>query len=184
MRSLSEKYEIPERQLRKMKKKTGSRIQFIESFFKILLESTDKPRWGEKSPVNVLHLGRIFHYFPKAQFIHIIRDGRDTASSLRKFPRYKMVKGERIELDTNNPLEQCIKRWVHDVSEGMKWRSDPRYMEVKYEDLINNDEFTLKKIFEFLNEPWYNHVIKYIYDPKRYYERVTVTGINLKPDYK
>jgi radical SAM superfamily enzyme YgiQ (UPF0313 family) len=30
----------------------------------------------------------------------------------------------------------------------------------------------------------YVHIIKYIYEPKRYYERATYTGLNLKPDYK
>jgi len=30
----------------------------------------------------------------------------------------------------------------------------------------------------------YVHVIKYIYEPKRYYERATYTGLHLKPDYK
>ena len=30
----------------------------------------------------------------------------------------------------------------------------------------------------------YVHVIKYIYNPERYYERVMYTGLNLKPDYK
>jgi len=30
----------------------------------------------------------------------------------------------------------------------------------------------------------YVHVIKYIYEPKRYYERASHTGLHLKPDYK
>ena len=30
----------------------------------------------------------------------------------------------------------------------------------------------------------YIHVIKYIYEPKRYYERATYMGLHLKPDYK
>jgi len=30
----------------------------------------------------------------------------------------------------------------------------------------------------------YLHVIKYIYNPERYYERVMTTSLNLKPEYK
>jgi radical SAM superfamily enzyme YgiQ (UPF0313 family) len=30
----------------------------------------------------------------------------------------------------------------------------------------------------------YNHVIEYIYNPERYYERILTTSLNLRPDYK
>ena len=38
-------------------------------------------RWGDKTPLNTFFLDLIFNVFPKAQFIHIIRDGCDVVPS-------------------------------------------------------------------------------------------------------
>jgi protein-tyrosine sulfotransferase len=165
IRNLSRKLEIPEEDLRAMARGTDSYLSFVETLFDHLRKKAGKPRWGDKSPQNVLHLDRIFRRFPDARFIHMIRDGRDTACSLRTFPRYRMVDGRRVELDTSKPLDQCVRRWVHDVEEGMRYRGDPRYFEVKYEDLVESDEMTLIRVFEFLGEPWDERVTKY-YDMK------------------
>ena len=165
IRKLSRKLEIPEIGLRAMMRDAASYFQFVEALFGYLRQRAGKPRWGDKSPQNVLHLDRIFYHFPDARFIHMIRDGRDAACSLRTFPQYRMVDGRRVELDTRNPLDQCIRRWIHDVETGMRWRRDPRYIEVKYEELIEGDEETLIRVFEFLGEPWDERVTKY-YDIK------------------
>lgn len=159
--SLALKFDIKESTLTKLKNESTSHFEFIESFFNLLRIHEEKPRWGEKSPENVLNLKRIFHHFPEARFIHIIRDGRDVACSLRAFPRYKMINGQRIERNTMNPMDKCIHRWVKDVSSGLKWRNDNRYYEIKYEDIVNNVDETLKKVFKFLDEPWDEKVTKY-----------------------
>ncbi|RMF40576.1 MAG: sulfotransferase, partial [Anaerolineae bacterium] len=41
-------------------------------------------RWGDKTPLYVQHIPLLADLFPGAQFIHIIRDGRDAALSARK----------------------------------------------------------------------------------------------------
>ena len=40
-----------------------------------------KRRWGNKTPKALLHLAELAIVYPDAQFIHVIRDGRDSASS-------------------------------------------------------------------------------------------------------
>ncbi len=47
---------------------------------------SDKPRWGEKSPRNCFWMDEIREGFPDAQFIHIIRDGRDMAVDIADTP--------------------------------------------------------------------------------------------------
>src|SRR6476661_436967 len=42
----------------------------------------DKPRWGDKTPENVLHVELLARLFPGAVFVHVIRDGREVAASL------------------------------------------------------------------------------------------------------
>ena len=186
IRKLSRKLEVPEDDLRAMMRDTDSYFMFVEALFDRLRERAGKPRWGDKSPRNVLRLDRVFRHFPEARFIHMIRDGRDTACSLRTFPRYRMVDGQRVELDTDNPLDQCIRRWVHDVEVGMRYRGDPRYIEVKYEDLIESDEETLIRVFEFLGEPWDESVTKYyqIESPSRSMDKMPQNPGATQPIYR
>lgn len=40
-------------------------------------------RWGDKTPLYVQYIPEIQVIFPEAQFIHLIRDGRDAALSAR-----------------------------------------------------------------------------------------------------
>jgi hypothetical protein len=180
MRKLSKKFEIPFVELIELRRESFSHFQFIERFFNLLRERDGKDRWGEKSPMNVLHIERIFHHFPNSKFIHVIRDGRDTACSLKIFPKYRIVNGKRYERDTLNPLDQCIMRWVRDVSAGISWREDPRYLEVKYENLIVNTENTLREVFKLLNEPWEDQVLEYYKkrDSRRKSRIVQNPGVN------
>lgn len=158
IRRLSQVFEVEDADIRFLVNKSDSFRRFIEDFFTALMERARKPRWADKTPQNILHIERIFSIFPESRFIHMIRDGRDVACSLRTFPRFKMVEGERVELNTRNPLEDCIKRWVHDVSEGMKWRGDSRYHEVRYESIVDASEETAKGVLKFLDEPWNENV--------------------------
>ncbi len=41
-----------------------------------------KLRWGDKTPYYVLHIPKLLEWWPDAQIIHIVRDGRDVALSL------------------------------------------------------------------------------------------------------
>lgn len=179
---LSQKFGLTEVDMREMVEGTGSYFEFVEKYFNVLKEKENKQRWGEKSPVNVRHIDRIFKHFPNAVFIHMIRDGRDTVSSLRTFPKYDIVDGKRIELNTNNPLDECIDRWVSDVSKGLEWRDDPRYIEVKYEDLIDNNESTLRTLFNFIGEPW-DSVSEYYNIDKPSRDEAQNPGVT-KPIYK
>jgi protein-tyrosine sulfotransferase len=105
--------------------------------------------WGDKTPLNSFHLKKIYQTFPNAKFIHIIRDGRDVASSYRKSGLY-------------DSLEQGCNRWndsikyIHKFSRKLK--QDQMY-EVKYEDLVNNTEGILQKISKFLNITYSKHMI-------------------------
>lgn len=41
-------------------------------------------RWGDKTPEYVSHVAAIERHFPRAQFVHIVLDGRDVFLSLSK----------------------------------------------------------------------------------------------------
>ena len=135
--------------------------QFVDAFLSEYSRRQGKRLWAEKTPRNVQRLDQIFRQFPRARFIHMTRDGRDTVCSLRTHPRHKLVDGELVELNTWNPLDQCVARWKKDVQTGLRFRGDPRYIEVRYEDLIDAPETTLRRLFGFLELPWEREVLDF-----------------------
>jgi hypothetical protein len=102
-----------------------------------------KRRWCEKTPQHVQHLAALAARFPNAQFIHVIRDGRDCAVSFHR--RWR----RRPEL--------TIFRWKKVVAmgrhQGRKLGSD-RYAEIRYEDLTAWPEASLRRICGFLGLPF------------------------------
>ena len=158
---LGSQFDLPLGLVQQMLKTSSSQARFAELFFGAYSSATGKPRWADKTPSNVRYLDHIFSHFPKAKFIHMIRDGRDTVCSLRTHPRHKIVDGKLVELNTRNPLDRCMARWVNDVQAGMAYRGDARYIEIKYEDLVLNTEMTLKTLFDFLGEEWDEQVLRF-----------------------
>lgn len=118
------------------------------------LNPDGKPRWGEKSPSNVRDLDVVFRFFPRARFVHVIRDGRDVVASLRTHPRYRWEDGRRVETGIVNPWERCVERWVRDTEAGLAWRGDERVREVRYEDLVEFPREVLGDLLAWLGEPW------------------------------
>lgn len=161
IKELSWRFDTSEQDIRGLIDDSSCLPEFIERFFNHLTLIQGKKRWGEKTPTNVLRLGYIFKHFPHSSFIHMIRDGRDVACSLKNFPKSKVLNGEIIQVNSNNPIDECIQRWVHDVKEGRQWAGDPRYLEVKYEDLVLKTEETMKKVLAFLGEPYDDVVLRY-----------------------
>ena len=158
---LAARYDFEPSVLQRMSRDSSCQTEFIERFFTAYAARTQKSRWAEKSPRNVHRLRFIRRHFPKSRFVHALRDGRDVVCSLRTHPRFRVVDGELVEQNTRNPLGPCIRRWVQDVSAGLVHRGEPWYTEVRYEDLVSDPEATLRRLFEFLDEPWDPSVLEF-----------------------
>ena len=51
------------------------------------LKQNDSARFFcEKTPQHLRSVDKILKYYPKAKFVHVIRDGRDVVNSLLKMP--------------------------------------------------------------------------------------------------
>ena len=147
---LQERLDLSSKEIIKLKSNCKDHIFYAENILKYYMIKNKKELVTIKHPFHILILDDLFHYFPKMKFIHIIRDGRDTACSLRTHPKRKIADGIIIPMDTNNPFDWCIRRWVTSINIGKKWRNNANYTEIKYEDLINKTEETIKKIFDFI----------------------------------
>lgn len=102
-------------------------------------------RWGDKTPLNTLYLNDIVRVFPKAKFIHIVRDPRAVASSY-------------VRAAANNPhiaektFALAAARWresVQAVNYLKRSTHGEQVIEVRYEDLVTAPEEQLRKICMF-----------------------------------
>jgi hypothetical protein len=119
----------------------------IDAVFKLSGEQSGKGSWGDKTPEYIRHIDRLHTVFPEAKFVHIIRDGRDVCLSLTRY-EYRM-----------GVLSENAKYWAEWVAAGIEsGRRLPKnlYLEVAYEDVVDNTEQTLRKICQFLTVP-YDH---------------------------
>ncbi len=104
---------------------------FFDYFFTDYLRRRNKQRWIEKTGSNAYCLDRILKMYPHAHIIHMVRDGRDVCSSLKK---------------RNNTMFHAASHWLYNVSAAIRWRKDHRYFEVRYEDFVSDPEKTISKI--------------------------------------
>ena len=116
-----------------------------------------KPRWGDKTPGYVQHLKLLDSIFPDARIIHIIRDGRDVACSLRSVPWYEGSVGD------------CAKYWRRLVEKGRRdgqALGNKRYLEIRYEDLANDAEGTLETVCLAIGEQFERQMLRYFTQPE------------------
>ena len=110
------------------------------AFYRLYAERFGKARWGDKTPLYCLALDSIRTVIPEARFVHIIRDGRDVALSLR---RMWFSPGWEIETQADY-WRQCV------TAARLAGVGHPDYMEVRYEELILNTRETLEAICTFI----------------------------------
>jgi hypothetical protein len=96
----------------------------------------------------------LFRLFPEAQFIHMIRDPRDTLCSMKQQARTYKPRWVKFNAEVTAP------EWVGCIEAGLPWRQWPdRYLEVHYEQVAREPETTLRRVLAFLGEPWCEAVL-------------------------
>jgi protein-tyrosine sulfotransferase len=146
--------DLPRADVAAMLAASRSQADFVDQLFDTVARRHGKRRWAEKTPLNVRHLDWIFRHFPNARFIHVIRDGRDVACSLRTHPVRRLVNGAWVSVPQRRSVASCIDQWLDLTARGLRWRGDPRYMEVRYEDLVAAPETTMRRVMDFVGEPY------------------------------
>jgi hypothetical protein len=99
----------------------------------------DCTRWCEKSPRNVIYFEKILRHFGTGvRIINMVRDGRDVVTS-------------RHPLEPNR-YWVTPHRWVQDVSAGRRMENHPQVLTVRFEDLVQDYERTVRGVCEFIGE--------------------------------
>ena len=126
----------------------------FRAFYRLYARKQKKPRYGEKNPGYCEHIALIERLLPEAHFVHIIRDGRDAALSLRP-----------LWFAPGRDMRTLAQHWRRLVGCGREAGFRARaYMEVRYEDLVRTPQTVLQTVCEF---------VALDYDPimLRYWER-------------
>lgn len=114
----------------------------IRSTFKAYADANGKTLWGDKTPRYVESLDLLSGLFPEARFIHLIRDGRNVALSYANVPFGPKTVGKAAAL------------WAKRVLAGRDACpriGKERYLEIRYEDLVEDTEGETKDICSFLD---------------------------------
>jgi hypothetical protein len=114
----------------------------LDWFFRYFAEKKGKERWCEKTPMNAHHIAALGKVFPKAKFIHIIRDARSCAASCR---RRFFTTPQMAALRWKQTLRTARRQ-----GEGVPGR----YLEIRYEDLVGEPERWMREICGFLDVPF------------------------------
>jgi len=122
----------------------------LRAFYSAYAERVGKPRWGEKTPIYVKSMRKIERALPEARFVHVIRDGRDVALSIRD----RAVK--------EHPIDRIAERWVRRITRAREQAKRlAHYEEIRYENLILDTRATLELVCEFYELPWDDALLDY-----------------------
>jgi len=134
------------------------RTNYFEDLYSHVKNKNNLKIYIDKLPLNLIYIGEIFKIFPQAKFIFSIRHPCDCVLScfMQNF-------------ETNNAmanffnLEDSAKLYNFVMTLWSQYISifKINYHEIKYENLVENLETTLKKLLKFLELPWNDNVLKF-----------------------
>jgi len=111
-------------------------------------ESERKGRWVDGTPEYSFHICGLRKLFPKALFIHLVRDVRSVVRSMLNF---HLVAGH----DLVNNEQEAYNYWFRTVSSCLlaERAYGPRVvLRLRYSDLLNAPEIAMRSVLEFIGE--------------------------------
>ena len=139
------------------------------TFYRLYAARFGKSRWGDKTPLYGMHLPAVTELLPEAHVIHLIRDGRDVALSLRQ-----------TWFSPSREIEELAEYWQRvTLTTRQHGERYGRYLEVRFEDLVGATENTLRPLCRFLALPYDARMMDYHRGAP---ERLTEHRARVRPD--
>jgi hypothetical protein len=122
----------------------------LDVFYASYAARFGKPRWGDKTPPYLDRMSDIARWYPPAHFLHVIRDGRDVALSVKDQPFGP------------NSVKEAARNWARRLA-GARQQADklPNYLEVRYEDLVQRTETELRRVCAFIGLDYTPVMLRY-----------------------
>jgi hypothetical protein len=127
----------------------GMRLgEAIAAIYETYADKAGKPRWGDKTPMYMRHLPLLERLFPDAQFLHLVRDGRDAAVSFLRMPEGTFT---RTWAHPTKVREfACLWRVEVEAARELGRRVGAgRYRQTRYEDLVADPVTVVREVCDF-----------------------------------
>ncbi|MFN2541768.1 MAG: sulfotransferase [Chthoniobacterales bacterium] len=122
----------------------------LPTFYALYSERFGKKRWGDKTGRYLDNMALIAELLSEACFVHLVRDGRDVAVSIKE-----LWFGPRSITD-------AAKRWADRIRVAREESTRlSNYIEIRYENLVRESGATLRKICQFIELPWEPALLEY-----------------------
>ena len=116
--------------------------EFVNNLFDFKMKKDGNLRWCDETPENYLRVDFLYELFPNMKLIHIYRDPKDVISSYKRQSWAPTKFTDSVKLMNNLMAEWKMKRTL--VPEAS-------FLEIKFEDLIKDNNRILAKICRFLH---------------------------------
>ena len=157
---------VVDRLLKEMEKNTGSSFSSLEEIDQLEVKNLRDLYNGErekyikfeqgkiyvdKFPLNIVYLAEINKIFPNAKYILALRNPRDSVLScfMQSFTPNDAMSNMLSINDASNLYDRSM-----ELFKIYQKNLDLKLHEIKYEDVINNFEPTIKNLLKFLEVEW------------------------------
>jgi len=124
--------------------------EFYSGLFERHALAQGKQRWGEKTPFHSRHMAEMAGVFPDAVFVGIVRHpGAVVHSLMRKF-HYGIDDAAAYWDSTNREI----------LRRGLEL-GEQRFGLLRYEDLVQHPEPTLRELVDWLGEKWSDDLLRH-----------------------
>lgn len=108
----------------------------------------------DQTPRNIFYISIIHNNLPYSKIVCLVRDPRDVCLSQKRKWKRRFLGGnipiiESIRAWANYHPLVTTKIWVQGIKKALRFNDGNQILIVKYEDLVTNPEFQLKKICSF-----------------------------------
>lgn len=137
----------------------------VQAVYRIYAEGRRKPRFGDKTPAYMQRLPLLARAFPGAQYVHIVRDGRDACLSflgMRRKPRFNWARPRGVG--------SFACQWELELGQARRFGAAlgaSRYLELRYEDLVVDPERCLRRACAFLGLEFEPAMLEYHHNVDR-----------------
>ena len=157
--------------------------QQYRQLFEWLAQRLGRECWIERSGSSIDYIGSLHEFYPEARFLHLHRDGPETALSMREHHAYRLAislmyqlppntrdshadlgeidKGDTADtisqlLESQPPVEYFGRYWSQELVHGFRSLGKlnvNQYREIRFEDMVSKPKETLKEISDFFELP-------------------------------
>jgi hypothetical protein len=137
--------------------------RFLAGIFELYGEARGKPLVGNKTAPYVRRLPALHALWPRARFVHLIRDGRDVCLSVRNWTKAESTAG-RYATWIEDAVTTTALWWKRKVLLGREAGSalGPNlYHEIRYEELVSEPARECANLCSFLDLPYDEAMLRF-----------------------